>query len=195
MSGVRMFGGELKPPLDENLLEHHGVKGMHWGTRKTDYPGASARTNHHAHKDAKEFARAKMFFGQGAGTRRKLISAQVEAKKSRDPSYAKAFDHHLARQDMSSHAAKARSERSSKDRRNVAKKTGGAVARHLTGEMGTAAALVGVAAIGVAYSRSPQGQAMMKSSMSKTSTFMANQQNKRTVSKLLKDAGLNNFKV
>lgn len=195
MSGVRMFGGELKPPLDENLLEHHGIKGMHWGVRKHDYPGASARTNHQAHKDAKEFARAKMFYGEGAGTRRKLINAKVEANKKRDPAYAKAFDHHLARQDMGQHASKARSERGRKNAANTTKKTGGAIARGLTGQMGTAAAVVALAGMGVAYSRSPHGQAMMKTTMSKASGFMADRQRQRQVSKLLKDAGLNNFKV
>lgn len=39
-------------------LAHHGVKGMKWGVRR------------HARKDAKEMARAKMFHGEGAGTRR-----------------------------------------------------------------------------------------------------------------------------
>jgi hypothetical protein len=25
---------DQKPPLDEALLAHHGIKGMHWGVRK-----------------------------------------------------------------------------------------------------------------------------------------------------------------
>lgn len=195
MSGVRTFGGEQKPPLDENLLEHHGVKGMHWGARKNDYPGASARTNHHAHRDAKEFARAKMFYGEGAGTRRKLIKAKVEANKKRDPTYAKAFDHHLARQDMSEHANKAQSERTRKNVAKTTKKTGGALARHLTGEMGTAAAVIALGAAGVAFSRTPRGQAMMRATMSKANTFMADRRRQQQVSDLLKNAGLNNFNV
>jgi len=195
MRTVKTFGGELKPPLDENLLEHHGVKGMHWGVRKHDYPGASARTNHRAHADAKEFARAKMFYGEGAGTRRKLIKAKVEANKRRDPTYAAAFDHHLARQDMSKHADKARSERGRKNAAATTKKTGGAIARRLTGEMGTTAAFVALAAAGVAYSRTPQGQRMMQTTMSKANSYMANRRNQRTVSKLFKDAGIKNFKL
>lgn len=159
MSGMRMFGGELKPPLDENLLEHHGVKGMHWGTRKTDYPGASARTNHQAHKDAKEFARAKMFYGKGAGTRRKLIKAKVEAGKKRDASYSKAFDHHLARQDMGSHASKARSERTRKNTADTGKKTALTILRRTTGQAGSVAAItVAVGSVGTAYLMSPHGQ-------------------------------------
>lgn len=195
MSGVKMIGGELKPPLDENLLEHFGVRGMHWGVKNSRAPGVSSKTDTQARKHAEEFARAKMYYGQGAGTRRKLIKATVDANKKRDPAYAKAFDHHLARQDMGQHASKARSERGRKNAANTTKKTGGAIARGLTGQMGTAAAVVALAGMGIAYSRSPHGQAMMKTTMSKASTFMANQQRQRQVSKLLKDAGLKNFKV
>ena len=84
-------------PLQEDLafLEHYGVKGQRWGHRKDSTPGVSRKTDREAKKDAEEFARAKLFYGQGAGTRRKLIKATVEAKSKRDPSYAKAFDNHL----------------------------------------------------------------------------------------------------
>lgn len=108
-----------KPSLDD--LRHYGVKGMHWGIRRTE--GVSPRTNREASKDAKEFARAKLFYGEGAGTRRKLIKAQVEGKSKKDPSYKKAFDEHLANQDLSSHASKARGERRRKDVANSTAKT------------------------------------------------------------------------
>ena len=110
--------------LDYNdYLAHYGVKGMKWGVRKDKRPsGVSRKTNREARKDAKEYARAKMFYGEGAGNRRKLINNSVKAKSSKDPSYKKAFDHHLKNQDMSKHAEKARSERRAKDtRKNVAK--------------------------------------------------------------------------
>jgi len=99
----------------EEALAHYGVKGMRWGVRKDNAPGVSSRTNREARKDAQEFARAKMFYGEGAGTRRKLINKSVESKAKRDPAYKKAFDHHLEKQDMSTHASKARSERRRKD--------------------------------------------------------------------------------
>lgn len=104
--------------MDE--LIHYGVKGMHWGVRHDGPPGVSRSTNRTAKKDAKEFARAKQFYGEGAGTRRKLIKATVEGKSKKDPTYKKAFDHHLDKQDTSKHAAKARSERK---RKNVANST------------------------------------------------------------------------
>lgn len=104
----------------EDFLQHFGVKGMKWGVRKDSIPGVSARTSREAKKDATEFAKAKMFFGEGAGTRRKLIKAQVESKSAKDPSYKKAFDHHLGNQDLGKRASQARGERKRKD---VAKTT------------------------------------------------------------------------
>lgn len=68
-----------------DFLEHHGIKGQRWGVRRNNLHGVSNSTNKEARKDATEFARAKMFFGQGAGTRRKLIKNSVEAKKKRIP--------------------------------------------------------------------------------------------------------------
>lgn len=102
------------PPSDN--LVHFGIKGMHWGVRKSNgLEGVSRGTNKAAAKDAREFARAKQFYGKGAGTRRKLIKATVEGKSKNSNSYKKAFDHHLAGQDTSKHAAKAQSERKRKD--------------------------------------------------------------------------------
>jgi hypothetical protein len=100
-------------------LVHYGVKGMKWGIRKSRPNGVSRSINRDAAKDAKEFARAKMFYGEGAGTRRKLIKAKVEGK-SKNPAYKKAFDAHLSNQDMSKHADKAKGERK---RKNVANST------------------------------------------------------------------------
>lgn len=159
MSELRTIGGELKPPLDENLLEHFGVKGMHWGVRKDRAPGVHPRTDTQARKHAEEFARAKMYYGQGAGTRRKLIKATVEANKKKDPAYAKAFDHHLARQDMGQHAAKARSQRTRKNTTETGKKTALAILRRTTNQAGNIAAITAtVGSIGAAYLMTPHGQ-------------------------------------
>lgn len=150
-------------PLPEDLafLEHFGVRGMHWGVRKNS-SGVPKATDRMARKDAEEFARAKLFFGKGAGTRRKLIKAQVESKSKKDPLYAKAFDHHLQKQDLGEHAVKARGERKRTDRKEATKQTAGAVARRFTGEMGTKAAFVGVAVAGAAFLKSPKGQQITK---------------------------------
>lgn len=112
----------LKPPAQPELA-HFGIKGMHWGQHKSDLPGVSRGTNKDAAKDAHEFARAKAFYGEGAGTRRKLIKGTVEGKSKRSPEYKKAFDHHLARQDSSKHVDKARSERKRKNVKNSTVKT------------------------------------------------------------------------
>lgn len=105
-----------------DYLQHHGVKGMKWGVRRRP-EGVSRRTNRAARKDAKEFARAKMFYGEGAGTRRKLIKAKVNSRSKKDPSYEKAFNYHLDNQDMGRHAEKARSERRRKNMASGAKRT------------------------------------------------------------------------
>ena len=99
----------------DDFLAHYGVKGMRWGQSKASIPGVSARTSREAKKDANEFSKAKMFYGDGAGTRRKLIKAKVESKAAKDPSYKKAFDHHLGNQDMGKRASQARGERKRKD--------------------------------------------------------------------------------
>jgi hypothetical protein len=136
-----------KPPLDEALLIHYGVKGMRWGQRSTRIEGVSRRTDHEASKDAQEFARAKLFYGEGAGTRRKLIKAKVETKKKQDPNYKKAFEHHLDK-----HAEKARSERRRKDTRASVRKTGNSINRALNGPFAGSAAIALVTA-GAAYAK------------------------------------------
>ena len=108
-----LIGANDKPSLEE--LVHFGVKGMHWGVRKSSTPGVSRSVDRDARKDAQEFARAKVFFGEGAGTRRKLIKAMVESKSKNNFNYKKAFDKHLADQDLSKHVDKAKGERRRKD--------------------------------------------------------------------------------
>ena len=55
-----------------------------------------------------------MFYGEGAGNRRKLIKATVK-ERSKDAGYKQEFDKYLAKQDMAKHASKARTERKVKD--------------------------------------------------------------------------------
>lgn len=181
---VKFLTGQ-KPDLDE-IIEHFGTKGMRWGVRKDHAPGANKKTNREASKDAEEFARAQMFFGKGAGTRRKLIKNTVEAKKRHDPAYAQAFDHHLSNQDMSKHASKAVSERSRIDKIDTTKKVSGAVARRFTGEMGTKAAFTAVAIGGAAFLQTPKGRALMTKGVTSAKVFM-NSGKARKTTKLVSD--------
>ena len=66
-------------------------------------------------KDASEFARAHVFFGEGAGNRRKLIKTVVAAKSAQSEAYRQAFEAALAVQDMVEHVSKAQKERRRRD--------------------------------------------------------------------------------
>lgn len=146
------FVGEEKPDLNELAeLVHYGIKGMKWGVHQSRPDGVTRGTNRDARKDAKEFARAKMFYGEGAGTRRKLINATVDAKTRRDDSYKKAFDHHLANQDMSKHASKARGERKRKNVANSTAKTARGVSHYLRGNPQYASAAAAMLAGGALW--------------------------------------------
>lgn len=151
----------------EEYISHYGKKGMKWGVRSTRPEGVQRSTNRIAKKDAHEFARAKSFYGEGAGTRRKLIKQKVEARSSRDSSYKKAFDHHLKNQDQSKHATKAVSERRRKDTTDKGKKSASYLARKFTGEQGTQAAFTAVVLAGAAYLSTPQGRKQMSTAFNK----------------------------
>lgn len=100
--------------MSESFLRHSGVLGMRWGHHKSHAGGIHPKTDREARKDADEFTRAKLFYGQGAGTRRKLIKAQVEAKSKKDPQYKAAFEKHVANTDLGKRAEQARGERKRK---------------------------------------------------------------------------------
>jgi hypothetical protein len=100
-----------KPPLDEALLEHHGVKGMKWGTRKEE-----ARNNIRG--------RVRTF-----GNQTKL-------------------------------------------------------------EYETGVALVGVAALGLAFANSPRARTMMRVPASAAMHYMSKRDNQKKVFKVLKNAGV-----
>ena len=119
-------------------LAHYGVKGMKWGVRRK------------ARKDAKEYARAKMYYGEGAGNRRKLINATVK-ERSKDPNYKSEFDKALSKQDMSKHASAAKRERKVKDTKNAAGKMGRGLVNAAVGNVARASAAALVVYAGLHY--------------------------------------------
>lgn len=136
-------------------LAHFGVKGMRWGVRNVDGPeGVPPKTNKMAKADAEEFTKAKLFYGEGAGTRRKLIKAKVE-ERSKDPLYKKAFDHHVGKTDMAKRSAQATKHRKRTDRKKAVKKTGKGVGHIVRGnsQYANTAAMVTVAGAGYAHKK------------------------------------------
>lgn len=110
--------------MQEDYLIHYGVLGMKWGVRNSsNSSGASRKTRRQAKKDAKEFARAKMFYGEGAGNRRKLIKATVNERSKNQKGYKKEFEKNLAKQDMAKHASAAKRERARRTARKTTAKT------------------------------------------------------------------------
>lgn len=174
----------------DDFLAHYGVKGMRWGVRRDDHPGASRKVNREARKDAEEFARAKMFYGTGAGNRRKLIKSSVEAKSQKDESYKQAFDHHLAKQDMADHAAKAQSERRRKDVTSTTAKTARGVHRQLTGGFG-GVSLASAVIAGAYLSAKATGvdQVLIDTAKKQVSTFKNKQNDKKKVDSWMKQNG------
>lgn len=137
----------------EAYLQHFGRKGMHWGQHVFgETPtGASGHVNRQAKSDANEFAKAKLFYGEGAGTRRKLIRAKVEQRSKQVPGYKEAFNHHLGTQDLEKRAAQATRLRRRKDTAGYAGKTVRGVNRRLNGGVGPVTVSAAAAAAGLAY--------------------------------------------
>lgn len=69
-----------------------------------------------AKQDAEDYGLALMFFGEGAGTRRKLISAVVDQKVNDIEGYAEAFDNAFGKLNQMEMAEKALAERKKIDR-------------------------------------------------------------------------------
>ena len=105
-------------------LYHFGIKGMKWGVRKT---------KSEARKDAHEYARDKMFYGEGAGIRRKKIKARVDTRSKKSRLYKNTFEKALSKQNMDQHAKAATRERKIKDTTTTVKKTTKGIFNIVTG--------------------------------------------------------------
>lgn len=115
-------------------IYHWGIKGMKWGVRRyqnKDGTLTPAGIRRYAKQDAEEYANAKMFYGEGAGNRRKLINATVK-QRSKQAGYKEEFERQLAQQDMVKAASRARTERKAKDAKKASAAAVYAVA-HATG--------------------------------------------------------------
>jgi hypothetical protein len=91
---------------DDNLY-HVGILGMKWGHRKGPETGVSRSTDKLAKRDAKRFVDAKMFYGETAGTKRKLLKAELDKKMKTVPGYEQAFNAHVDSVDRAKSAQKA----------------------------------------------------------------------------------------
>ena len=76
-----------------------------------------------AHKDAEDMARAKAYYGEGAGNSRKQIRNRI-SERMKDPDYKAEYEKHLAAQDMSKHQKAANRERKMEDTKKSAAKIG-----------------------------------------------------------------------
>lgn len=127
---------------DPDYLKHFGIKGQRWGIRRYQNEDGSLtpegqeryykEIDRTAKKDAEEYARAKMFYGEGAGTRRKLINKTVE-ERSKDPEYKARFEKYFSEQNMAEHAQAAQRERKFQDTKNGVAKTARSIRNVITG--------------------------------------------------------------
>ena len=79
--------------------------------------------------DAARYAYAEMFFGEGAGTMRKLVFAEVDHKVSTIPGYREAFQKQYEKINMADVAIKAAKDRKTIDKKGKLTKNIGALAR------------------------------------------------------------------
>lgn len=80
-------------------------------------------------RDADEYAMAKMFYGEGAGIRRRLINQTVQFKIANIPGYDVLFQQELAKQDFAKLSRKARRERKLIDTKQAINRNGTAIVR------------------------------------------------------------------
>jgi len=124
-------------------ISHSGIKGQKWGVRRfqnedgtlteegkqrygyydrADGTKDMKRLQKDAEKDAREWAQAKAYYGEGAGTRRKILKNKL-SQKMMDSDYKAEFERFLSSQDMSKVQRTANRERKIQDTKNSIGKT------------------------------------------------------------------------
>jgi len=156
--------------MNNNSLSHYGIKGQTWGVRRfqnedgTLTEAGKARYSEYYNKDGKkdykrlqkdarddatEYARAKAYYGEGAGTRRKKIKNKI-SERMKDPDYRAEFDRQMKAQNMAEHQKAADRERKWEDTKANVGKTARGIKNILLG-VGSASiaaiALVNVAKV------------------------------------------------
>lgn len=119
-----------------NELYHYGIPGQKWGVRRYQNKDGTltkaglrkqaseeANVGKIASKDAKRYADAKMFYGKTAGTRRKLLNAELNKKKKDLPGYEDAFNKAIESVDYAKSAKKAVTKRHAIDAKYRARVT------------------------------------------------------------------------
>ena len=106
--------------MKEYYLLHYGIprkSGRYpWGSGERPYQGdeeapkINKKIDRQAKKDAKEYARAKVSYGIGAGNKRKLINHTVKQRSRDSKEYKEAFEKYLEQEDMGKHTAAAKRE-------------------------------------------------------------------------------------
>lgn len=161
-----------------NEIYHYGIKGMKWGVRRK------------AKKDAKEYARAQMYYGEGAGTRRKLIKNTV-TERSKDPNYKKAFDTYYSKQNMDKHVIAAKRERKVNNAKKATVKTVRQTGNLLTGHPERVGGMILAAGVVAKYAHQTGADKKVAEFAKKNIADIKKYNNNRKFQKFMRDSGIN----